>query len=106
MTDQANKIRFFEKIFLVANISLDIVFGMPFFILSDADIDFQKRELCWKFYTIEEALSTTKRVKLVKKKEFTAAAFDPGNEIFVVYVAFLESFSNNSKSDVHPFCRA
>ena len=45
VTDQANRVRFFEKIFLVANVSLDVVFGMPFFSLSGADVDFPKREL-------------------------------------------------------------
>ena len=30
MTDKANRVRFFEEIFLVANVSLEVVFGMPF----------------------------------------------------------------------------
>ena len=89
--DQANRIRFFEKTFLVANVSPDMVFGMPFFTLSDADIDFPKKKLWWRLYTIKEALSTTKQVKLVGKKEFAAAGFDPGYETFVVHVASLES---------------
>ena len=45
MTDQANKIRFFEEIFLIANVSPDVVFGMFFFILNNINIDFLKREL-------------------------------------------------------------
>ena len=44
-TDQANMIKFFEKTFLVANVSPDIVLEMLFFIFSNADIDFPKREL-------------------------------------------------------------
>ena len=43
--DQAKKVRFFEKTFLVANVSSDIVFKMLFFILNSANIDFLKREL-------------------------------------------------------------
>ena len=43
--DQANKIKLFEKIFLVANVSSDVVFGMFFLILSGANIDFLKKEL-------------------------------------------------------------
>ena len=42
--DQANKVRFFEKTFLVVNISSDVVLGMPFFTLNGADVDFLKRE--------------------------------------------------------------
>ena len=45
VTDQADRIRFFEEIFLIANVSPDVVLGMPFLILSDADIEFPKKEL-------------------------------------------------------------
>ena len=45
ITDQADRVRFFEEIFLVANISPDVVLGMPFFTLSGANIDFSKKEL-------------------------------------------------------------
>ena len=91
ITDQANRVRFFEEIFLVANVSSNIVFGMLFFTPSSADIDFPKKELWWRFYTIEEALSTTKQVELVRKKEFAAVAFDLRYETFVVYVTFLKN---------------
>ena len=45
VTDQADKVRFFEETFLVANVSPDVVLGMPFLTLSSVDIDFPKREL-------------------------------------------------------------
>ena len=38
--DKANRVRFFEKTFLMANISPEIVFGMPFLTLSSTNIDF------------------------------------------------------------------
>ena len=40
MMDKANRVRFFEETFLMANFSLDIVFGILFFIFSNVDIDF------------------------------------------------------------------
>ena len=43
--DQADRVKFFEKTFLVANVSPDMIFGMPFLILSSADVDFPKKEL-------------------------------------------------------------
>ena len=46
----------------------------------------------------EEALPTTRRVELVGKKEFAAAALDPEHETFVVHVASLSS----TPLDVHP----
>ena len=45
VTDQADRVRFFEETFLVANVSPDVVFGMPFLTLSGADVDFLKKEL-------------------------------------------------------------
>ena len=45
VTDQADRVRFFKETFLVANISPDVVLGMPFLTLSGADVDFPKREL-------------------------------------------------------------
>ena len=44
MINKANQIRFFEKTFLIADVSLEVVFEISFFTLSDADIDF----LDWK----------------------------------------------------------
>ena len=103
VTDQANKIRFFEETFLVANVGPDVVLEMPFLTLSSADVDFPKKELWLRSYTIEKALSTTKRVELVGKKEFVAAALDPEHETFVVYIASLESPSCIQKGDVSSF---
>ena len=45
VTDKANRVRFFEEIFLVANINPKVVFGMLFLTLSSADVDFSGREL-------------------------------------------------------------
>ena len=89
MTDKANRVRFFEETFLVANISLEVVFEMLFLTLSGADVDFLDRELRWKTYITEKALPTTRRVELVGKKKFAAAALDPKHETFVIYVASL-----------------
>ena len=43
--DKANQVRFFEETFLVTNVSLEVVFGMPSLTLSGADVDFLGREL-------------------------------------------------------------
>ena len=102
MEDKANRVGFFEKTFLVANVSPEIVLGMPFLTLSGADVDFSGRELRWRTYTTEEVLPTTRRVELVGKKEFAAALLDPEHETYVVHVAFLRSIPLASL-DVHPF---
>ena len=104
--EKANQVRFFKETFLVANISPEVVLGMPFLTLSGADVDFLGRELRWRTYTTEEALPPTRRVELVGKKEFAAAALDPESETFVVHVASLSSDASPSSSplelDVHP----
>ena len=46
MTDKANQVKFFEETLLIANVSLEIVFGIFFLILSGADVDF----LDWKLW--------------------------------------------------------
>ena len=40
VVNKANRIRFFEETFLVANVSLEIVLRMLFLILSSVDVDF------------------------------------------------------------------
>ena len=40
VVDKANQVRFFEKTFLVANVSPELVLGMLFLTSSGADIDF------------------------------------------------------------------
>ena len=90
--DKANRVRFFEETFLVANVSPEVVLGMPFLTLSGADVDFSGWELRWRTYTTKKALPTTRRVELVGKKEFAAAALNPKHETYVVHVASLNVY--------------
>ena len=106
--DKANRVRFFEETFLVANVSPEVVLGMSFLTLSGADVDFLGRELRWKTYTTKEAPLTTRRIELVGKKKFAAAALDPEHETYVVHVGSVSSDASPSSSasqlelDVHP----
>ena len=104
MMYKANRVRFFEKTFLVANVSLEVVFGMLFLTLSGVKIDFSGRELRWKTYTTEETLLITRHVELVGKKEFAAAALDPEYETYVVHIVSLSS-TPLASLDVHPSWR-
>ena len=40
VVDKANRVKFFEETFLVANVSPEVVLGMPFLTFSGADVDF------------------------------------------------------------------
>ena len=109
VTNKANRVKFFEEIFLVANISLEVVLEMPFLTLGSVDVDFLVWKLCWRIYTIKEAFPTPRHVELVDKKEFAAVALDLESETFIVHVTSLSSDALSSSSplnfDVHPFCR-
>ena len=109
VNDKANRVKFFEETFLVANISPEVVLGKPYLTLSGADVDFLGRELRWRTYSIKKAFPTTSRVKLVGKKEFADAAFDPEHETYVVHVGLVRSNASPSSSplelNVHPSCR-
>ena len=104
VVDKANRVRFFEKTFLMANISPEVVFVMPFLTLSSVNIDFSDWELRWRTYTTKEALPTSKCVELMGKKGFVAAVLNPEQKTYVVHVASLGSTSLIAL-DVHPFRR-
>ncbi len=101
--DKDVKERFFEESFLLANVRADIVLGMPFLIMGNADVDFQAWDLQWRSYITEEVLPTTRRVELIWRKKFVAAALDQEHEAFVVHAAAL---SVDSGDEVHPSRRA
>ena len=82
LSDKDNWERFFEKSFLLVNVKPDTRLKMPFITMSNVNIDFQTRNLQWRFYT-------TKQVKLIEKKEFAVAVFDLEHETFVVYITTL-----------------
>ena len=81
---------------------LDLI-GMLFLIFSSADIEFLDQELWWKTYTIEEALPTTRRVELVRKKVFAAAALNSEHETYIVHVVSLNSTPLVASLDSTPF---
>ena len=68
---------------------MEIVLGMPFLTLSNADVQFLEKELTWRSYITAEALPSTKWVELIDKNEFAKAALDKNSETFVVHVASL-----------------
>ena len=45
LQDKLGKVRFFQETFLVADTRMEVVLGMPFLTLSNADIRFAEREL-------------------------------------------------------------
>ena len=87
--NKLKRVRFFQEIFLLANISLEMVLGMFFLILSKADIRFAERELVWRTYTAAKVLPTTRKVEIINKREFAVAVLNTDNETFMVHIAAL-----------------
>ena len=87
--DKLRRVRFFQRTFLLSNIDLEVVLGMPFLTFGKVDIWFAERELVWWTYTAAEALPTTRRVEIIDKREFAVAALNVDDETFVVHVAAL-----------------
>ncbi len=90
LQDNQEKVRFFEETFLLADISLEVVLGMHFLALSNADFQFGAEELIWRTYIVVEALPTTSRFELIDKREFAKTALDENSETFVVHVSALD----------------
>ena len=68
---------------------MEVVLGMPFLSLSNADVQFAEKKLTWRTYTTKKALPTTRRVEIIDRKEFAKAALDENVEAFVVHVSSL-----------------
>ena len=54
--------RFFQETFLVTDTKFEVVLGMLFLKISNANVVFGEGTLTWKSFTTKKALPTTKRV--------------------------------------------
>ena len=62
MEDKGSRPRFFQETFLVSDTQFEMVLGMPFLKISNANVAFGEKTLTWKFYITNEALPTTEQV--------------------------------------------
>ena len=101
--NKLGRVQFFQKIFLFANIGLEVVLGMLFLTFSKANIRFAEQKLVWKTYIAAEALPTNRRVEIIDKREFAVVALNADNKIFVVYVMALAKLTT---MPIHLACQA
>ena len=57
--DKLSRARFFQEIFLLADTSIEVILGIPFFAFNNVNIQFAEKKPTWRTYTIEDALLTT-----------------------------------------------
>ncbi len=99
LKDSLKRVCFFEETFLLADTSMEVVLGMPFLSLSNADVEFAELgKLTWRLYMAAEALPTPSRVEFIDKREFAKAASDENSETFVIHMSAL----NIAESSIHP----
>lgn len=79
---------------------MNIALSIPFFTLSNAEINFVSQELSWKLFTIAKALLITKQIELIEKKMFLAISLNLNEEIFLIHVA-----APSLNSEIYPFYR-
>ena len=68
---------------------MKLVLNMHFLILSNIKIRFAQKKLDLRAYIAVEALSTTKRIKIINKKEFARAILDKNIKVFIIYIISL-----------------
>lgn len=87
MSNKNSKMRFFEKNFLLANVKPDIVLGIFFLTINNANVNFKAQNLQWRSYTTAKVLLTIRKIKLIEKKKFIIAILYSDYKTFVVYIA-------------------
>ena len=85
--DKLERTRWFEETFLIANVSHDVVLGMPFLKLGNPDVHFAEGSLTWRDYSVSTSLPTERRIELVEPETFAEDARDDKSACFVVQVA-------------------
>lgn len=82
------KVWFFEKIFLLTNISMKIVLEMLFFSLSNTNFKFSElKKSIWRFNNTIKILSTICQIKLISKRKFTKAAINENFKTFMMHMS-------------------
>ena len=70
---------------------MEVVLGIPFLDLNNADIQFDIESFTCKYYSTAKTLPTARRVELINKYGYTKAALDENFETFIVHVAALKA---------------
>ena len=66
--------------------SIDIVWQLLFLILHNVKINYVSNHINWRLYITAKLLPTIRQVELIKTKEFTTAAFNLKDKVFIVHI--------------------
>ncbi len=68
--NSADRTRWFEETFLIADIPQLVVLDMPFLKLGNPDVNWTARTMHWRQWDMETALMTTNRVNIIDLEDF------------------------------------
>lgn len=84
--DKVGRPRYFQEIFLIAITKIEMVLEMFFFKFSNVDMSFGNDTFSLRSYIINKALSITKQVWIIDKKDFAIVILDTNNKTFIMYM--------------------
>ena len=87
MKNKEKRSHFFEKIFILAEINIDIILNISFLTLSNVKIDFIDRHIYWKSYTVVKVFLITRQIELIGNKEFAVVVLNLEDKAFVIHIA-------------------
>lgn len=88
--NKLGKAWFFKGTFLLADISIELLLGMPFLSFRNANLQFDAGKLTWKTYIADKAMPTVRQVKLIDKHEFAKTALNENSKTFVIHMSALD----------------
>ena len=68
---------------------MKVILEMLFLTLRNANISFVKKKLTRRFYIIQEALPSTKKVELIEKKRFVKVALNQNDDACIYILPHL-----------------
>lgn len=87
--DSQEKVQFLEKIFQLANTSIEVILRMLLLFFSNTSLEFGTKKLTQKLYITVQALLTAKKIELINKQKFVEAILDENTDAFVTDITIL-----------------
>lgn len=89
--DKESRERFFDKTFLLADTSIEIVLDIPFLSFNKTDIDFELKALIQRKYSATKAFPIISQIQLIDKYKFARVILNENLVTFVMHVIVLEA---------------
>lgn len=92
MKDKKKKCQFFEEIFLLAKLSINVFLNILFHILINIKLNFLKFKIFKRIYTPKEFSLIIKQVILIIEKNFKVVVLNLVKKTYVIYMSSFTIF--------------